>query len=112
MAKASTTTVVTVRFDDNHIGRRHNVEPLRTSMTAADSLAGKIHRYASRYLGSRDVDVHLDIDADTHIGTGSVYVGGFRCVATFTIAPVPDGFAPTEPEASFQAAMGRMTKRA
>lgn len=65
----------------DRIGRNHHVPPLRgtTPVDDGDGMAGEIHRYASRYLSSREVDVEVYAN-----GTGEITVGGFRSAGRFT----------------------------
>lgn len=76
----------TVTFD--RIGRNHYVRPLATGeIDGPNHLAQVIHGYARPHLGSREVDVHVDLAKMR----GTVLVGGFRNAGTFTLAEAPDG---------------------
>lgn len=55
---------ITVQFTDGKIGRRRDARPLQTVIDAddpdwADTLCAEVHRHASNYLMSRDVDAAL-----------------------------------------------------
>jgi hypothetical protein len=80
----------TVTFD--RIGRNHYVKPLVTGdIDGPNHLAQVIHDYARPHLGSREVDVHLDLDKQS----GMIFVGGFRNAGSFTLAEMPeDGETP------------------
>lgn len=75
----------TVTFD--RIGRNHGVAPLEVvltesqRLTPADELAERVHRYARKFLTSREVEVSVDLDTLE----GVIVVGGFRPAGTFTV---------------------------
>lgn len=50
----------TVRF--SRIGRHHDVGPLHLDATDADDLAEQVYKYARRFLGSRDVEVAVNLE--------------------------------------------------
>lgn len=66
-----------IEFD--HIGRTHNPPPLRVAMNRGPEYIEKeVHRYAGKYLMSREYDVYCDL-APIHPGeTGNVYIDGGR----------------------------------
>ncbi|MEU0941169.1 hypothetical protein [Embleya sp. NPDC005971] len=59
--------------------------PLTTAARTADELAANVHRYALRYLGSRDVEVNVDLEAMT----GWITVG-FGSAGEFTITAIEE----------------------
>lgn len=69
-----------VSFQDNRIGRHHDVEPLTAGANDADDLAKQIYDYARPRLGSRDVEVAVDLEQ-----MNGVILCGFRPGARFTI---------------------------
>ncbi len=64
----STGTAYVATFD--RIGRNHNVAPL-TVTGNADAIAEQVWRYARTKLGSRDIEVSIDLDALT----GRIFAG-------------------------------------
>lgn len=73
----------TYRVEFERIGRTHNVEPIVVEVGDADQLAELIHSYARPHLGSRDVDVVVDLEAMA----GSIFCG-FHSGGNFTVAEV------------------------
>ncbi len=73
----------TVTFD--RIGRNHDAAPLEVRISdglpVVDELAEQVHRYARRHLGSREVEVSVDLDTLE----GVIVVGGFRPAGSFTV---------------------------
>lgn len=91
---------VTVHFTNDRIGRRRDALPLRTAIDPnnpdwADHLCAEVHKHASNYLMSRDVDTAIfEWDGDTPPpGTrrieGRVFVGGIRTVAVWYLTAAP-----------------------
>lgn len=70
-----------VTFD--RIGRNHSVEPLQV-FGDANEIATQIYRYARPKLGSRDVQVWVELP---QLRTGIV-VGGLRPAGRGTLTPV------------------------
>ncbi len=68
----------TATFD--RIGRHHDIQSLEVTGDA-DQIAETVYRYARKFLGSRDVDVHVDLE-EMH---GHIYCG-FHTGGTFTLA--------------------------
>lgn len=81
-------TTYRVTFD--RIGRNHDVPPLDTEATNADTLASAIYDYARPHLLSRDLEVDLFLpDPDLPAGVpdgGGVILCGFQSGGGFTIA--------------------------
>lgn len=79
-----------IKFD--RIGRRRTPPDLNTEATSADDLAAKIHRYARKFMLSRDIHVHVELDekgdGKGHI-TAGVQSGGTFTVETITEEPTP-----------------------
>lgn len=63
------------------IGRKHDVAPLEVVADDADALAEAIYRYARPNLGSRDVEVVVDLDKNR----GSILCG-FHSGGRFILA--------------------------
>lgn len=91
---------ITVQFTDGKIGRRRDARPLQTVIDAddpdwADTLCAEVHRHATHYLMSHDVDAALcEWTGDTPPpGTrrleGRVFVGGIRTVAVWYLTAAP-----------------------
>ena len=94
---------VIVRFVGSRIGRRRDALPLKTRIGVApdgepdwDALCAEVHRHASNYLMSSDVDAALcewnDPDTPPPSGRrieGRVWVGGIRQVAVWTLHAQP-----------------------
>lgn len=72
-----------VRYDITfaRVGRRHDVPPMQVCAEDAHELAGKVYRYVWRFLGSRDVDVAVNLEEMK----GAV-IAGTRDAGSFTIA--------------------------
>lgn len=68
----------TVTFD--RIGRNHDVPPATFEDTEPDDLPERIYQYGRRHLGSRDVDVIVDLDEMT-----GRFVAGVRNGGDFTL---------------------------
>lgn len=95
-ASTDRTATPTYRVTFDRIGRNHNVEPLDLLGAdklrpdqLADSFAAAIHRYALTHLGSRDVEVHVDLTEDLARGDG-VILCGFRPGGAFTVERTGD----------------------
>lgn len=76
------TGVYLVTFEDGRIGRSHDVAPFEVHADSADGLAEAIYSSAQKRLGSREVEVVVDLEE----ARGHVAVGGFRIVGRFTLA--------------------------
>lgn len=78
------------RVTFERIGRNHSVSPLDVEAAEADELAERIYQYGKRFLGSREVEVIVDME----VGTGWFSCGG-RNGGRFTfvedLGPRPDG---------------------
>jgi hypothetical protein len=72
------TTRYIVTFD--RIGRTRPERPVAFDVDGADDLAAAIWKHARPHLGSRDVEVVVDLDESR----GGIYAG-FRPVGPFTI---------------------------
>ena len=87
-------SALTVTFTDDRIGRRRDVPPLTVNVgpapltdADADDVAEALHKYAGKYLMSRDYEVAVDLDEHGH---GKAWIGGGRFgFATITPAPLP-----------------------
>jgi hypothetical protein len=76
----------TIHFE--RVGRHHDVSSLAVDAADPDELAERIHKYALRFLGSRDVTVTVDLSgADIGEGVGRIFCG-VRNGGTFTIEEV------------------------
>ena len=75
---ASPTAVVV--FD--RIGRNHEPPSVCVMSDDAQHIAEAVYACARRHLGSRDVDVLVDLDEATNTGTARIVVGGFRPAGT------------------------------
>ena len=71
----------TATFD--RIGRKHDVAPLTVTGTERE-IEAQILRYAWPRLGSRDVDVMVDVQG----GHGVILVGGFQNAGHITLSEV------------------------
>ena len=67
-----------VTFD--RIGRNRAVAPLETKAANGDHLCDRIMKYARPHLRSRDIGIHLDMDA----GKGGI-ICGFHSGGEFTV---------------------------
>ncbi|MEV0608088.1 hypothetical protein AB0I61_17155 [Polymorphospora rubra] len=75
------------RIEFTRIGRNRNVPALETEpIDGPNHLAEVIYQYARRHLGSRGVEVDVDLEA----GTGQIFCG-FHSGGTFTISPIDGG---------------------
>lgn len=72
-----------VTFD--RVGRHHQVPALDVTAWDADDVAEQVHRYARRYLASRDVEVVVDLSA----GNGTIFCG-VQVGGSFTVAEVAE----------------------
>lgn len=75
-----------VTFD--RIGRTHLVPPLDVEAENSEALAAAIYKYGRRFLGSRYVDIEVDMEC----GKG-MFICGMRSGGTFAFGPRPDGAA-------------------
>jgi hypothetical protein len=71
----------TYRVTFERIGRRHDVDPLTVTVTAApddqaDELAEAVYRYARRFLASRDVETQVDLDQKAVTIFAGFHLGG------------------------------------
>jgi hypothetical protein len=82
----STETSYLIKFE--RIGRNHDVSPLIARVRDADHLADVVYRYAWPHLGSRDVEVVVNLEPDKMLGL-IIVGGGFQCGGSFTVAPMP-----------------------
>lgn len=73
-------TTYTVTFD--RIGRNHSVQPLTVEVDGPAHLADLVYAHARPHLGSREVEVAVDLQAMA----GQIFVGDFRNGGTFAIA--------------------------
>jgi len=74
-----------VTFD--RIGRTHEaaVLTLDTEAADADDLSARIYRHARRFLGSRDVEVVVDLETP-EVGKGAIFCG-MHVGGRFTVGP-------------------------
>lgn len=79
----TTATVTNYRVTFDRIGRNHAVPPLETEAANADALAEKVYRYGRCHLGSRDVEVTVDLDA-----MRGGFLCGFQSGGRFTIESI------------------------
>jgi hypothetical protein len=63
-------TAYRCEFEDG-VGRRRDVRPLELTASDADDLAEQVHGAVERFLVSRLVEVHVDLEE----GKGWVYAG-------------------------------------
>ena len=84
-------TAYLVRFENNRIGRNHDVES--RVFTAGDwgGLAEAVHRFARKHLLSSYPDVIIDQDGDTP--PRGLILAGFHTVGRFSIEEVPGNTA-------------------
>jgi hypothetical protein len=75
------TTAYLATFD--RIGRNHDVAPLAVTGDA-DAIAEQVWRYARTRLGSRDVEVSIDLEARA----GRIFAG-MRNAGSLTLSAVP-----------------------
>jgi hypothetical protein len=68
------------RIEFERIGRNRDVEPLAVKATNHDDLVEQVYWYARPHLGSRDVDVYVDLEK----GTGGILCG-FNSGGRFTV---------------------------
>jgi hypothetical protein len=73
------------RLTFDRIGRNHDVAPLDLDLDDPDEIAEKVYRHARPHLRSRDVEVHIDLDA----GRGFIFCG-FHNGGTCTITAVTE----------------------
>lgn len=66
----------------DRIGRKHDVEPLPVTGDA-DAIAEQVYRYARTKVGSRDVEVAVDLDE-----MRGWVLCGMHPAGSFTLAPV------------------------
>jgi hypothetical protein len=78
---ATPNAALAYRVSFARIGRQHDVAPLEVTVDGPNHLAKLIFDYARPRLGSREVEVVLEED----MGSGWIFVGGFRTAGTFTI---------------------------
>jgi hypothetical protein len=67
------------------IGRSHDVPPLEVDARDAETLGAAIYKYGRKHLGSRYVDVEVDMEN----GRGEFFCG-IRSGGTFSFGPRPE----------------------
>lgn len=72
-------TTYKVTFD--RVGRNHNVAPLEATVIHDEELAERIYKHARPHLGSRFIEVEVDLDE-----MRGWIVCGMRIGGTFTLA--------------------------